>query len=120
MSIMTPSGVEVLLAPPTLAQTTSALIDVASAGDNTLVAATAGQTIRIHKLFFVCDAAVNIYFRNGTAGAALTGTMKFGAGGSMVLDFDTDPWFVTSAGNAFVVNLSGAYGIRGKLHYTKS
>lgn len=104
----------------TTARTTRAKIDAAASGDNTLIAGLGGQTIRVFKMFFVCDSAVDLYFRDGTAGTALTGTMKMGPGGAFTLDLDDDPWFVTSASNAFVVNLSAAVGIRGRIYYTQS
>jgi hypothetical protein len=104
---------------PTTARTTQASISAATSGDNTLVAGTAAQTIRVHRIFLVCNAAVNIAFKDGAA-TALTGTMNMLANGSFTLDMATDPWFVTTAGNAFVLNLSAAVQVSGRVYYTKS
>lgn len=103
----------------TTARLTSASIDVASSGDNTLITGVTGQTIRVWRLFVVVDAAVNLIFKDG-ASTNLTGTMVMTASGAITLDFDSEPWFVTSAGNAFILNLSGAVGARGRVYYTQS
>jgi hypothetical protein len=103
---------------PTTANLTSAVISASSSGDNTLVSGTASQTIRVFKLFLVCNAAVNIIFKDG-ASTNLTGTMNMTANGGMTLDFDGEPWFVTSSGSAFVLNLSGAQQVSGTIYYIK-
>lgn len=104
---------------PTAALSTRVAINAASSGDNTLIAAVVGQTIRVHKLFFVASGAVNIKFKDG-ASSDLTPATPFYAGGGVVLDFDGDPWFVTTAGNAFVLNLSAAVQISGRIYYSQS
>lgn len=117
---VTPSGTQtVVFQRPTASDLTEAIVDAASSGDNTIVAGTGGQTIRVFKLFFVTDAAVNATIEDG-AGGNLTGTMVLRAGAAVVLDFDGEPWFTTASGGAFVINLSSAVGIRGRVYYTKS
>jgi len=87
----------------------------------TLVPAVAGQTIRVFKLFLVFGAAVNATFWNGTGPTTvLSGSLPFTANGSIVLDVDTLPWFVTSSGNAFVLNLSTSVSVAGTVYYTQS
>lgn len=105
---------------PVTGDLSAASISAASSGDNTLLAGTGGQTIRVFRLFLVAAAAVNIKFRDGTAGTDLTGAMSLGPGGSVTLDFDGEPWFKTSVANAFVLNLSGAVQVSGRFYYTKS
>lgn len=104
---------------PTVAATTSAAINFAASGDNTVVAGTASQTVRVHKLFLIATSAVNLKFKDG-ASTDLTPALPLQAGAGIVLDFDREPWFVTTAANAFVVNLSGAAQVSGRIYYTKS
>jgi hypothetical protein len=106
-------------AAPTSGQLSSAAINAAGVGDNTLVAAVALQTVRVFRLFLVAAAAVVIKFKDG-AGTDLTGPISLGAGGGIVLDFDGEPWFKTSAGNAFILNLSGAVQVSGRIYYQQS
>lgn len=103
---------------PTAPRLTAAAINAAASGDNTLVAGTAAQTIRAFKLWLVAAAAVSIKFKDG-AGTDLHPAIALSAGGSMLLDFDGEPWFVTSAGNGLVLNLSTAAQVSGRIHYTK-
>lgn len=98
----------------------SAKIDHAAAGENAVIAGVAAQTSRIHRMFFKCDSAVNIFFKDAAGGTALTGTMIFAAGDSFVLDFDGEPWFETAVAGAFIINLSVAVGIRGRIYYKQS
>lgn len=104
---------------PTTAQLASVSVSVAASGDNTLVAGAGGQTVRVFKLMLVVGAAVNIRFKDG-AGTNLTGIMTMTASGAVVLDFDSEPWFVTALGNGFVLNLSAAVQVSGRVYYTQS
>ncbi len=98
----------------------SAKIDHAASGENAVIAGVASQTIRIHKMFFKCDGAVSVFFKDAAGGNALTGTMIVAAGESCVLDLDGEPWFETAAAGAFIINLSAAVGIRGRIYYKQS
>lgn len=104
---------------PTAAALTGASISASSSGDNTLVSGTASQTVRVHRLLLVAAADCTITFKDG-ASTSLTGAITLKAGGAIVLDLSADPWFVTSSGNGFVANLSGAVQISGRIYYTKS
>jgi hypothetical protein len=110
------------LGAQTTDQMTEASINISASGDNLVVAAVGGQTVRVHRLFLVCNAAVNIQFYDGTSGGgtALTGVMNFLANGGLVLDFSGEPWFKTSTGNGFNINLSGAQQVSGRIYYTQS
>ena len=96
---------------------THAVINGSSSGNNTLVGAVAGQKVYVHRFFFVPDAPVDIYFRDGAAGSALTGAMR--NIGTMVMEYSEHPYFVTTAGNALVLNLSAAIGVRGAIYYVQ-
>ena len=54
------------------------------------------------------------------ATAAQTGAMTATAGGSFVLDLSSEPWFVTGAAEAFVLNLSSAVQVSGRVYSTAS
>lgn len=101
---------------PTTAALSSASISASSSGDNTIVAAVGGQTVRVHKIFLVAASVVTVTVKDG-AGTSLTGAMTLGA---MTLDLDSEPWFVTSVGNALILNLGSAVQVSGRVHYTQS
>ena len=112
-------GASIAFQTPTTASLTGASINASSSGDNTIVSGTASQTVRVHRLFLVVAAACTLKFKDG-AGTDLTGAMTLNAGGAIMLDLSTDPWFVTSSGNGFVINLSAAVQCSGRVYYTKS
>lgn len=93
------------------------IINHSAAGDNIIVPAVGTRTIRVFRMFFVCDNDVLITIKNGPI--ALTGAMSMLAHGSFVLDCDYLHWFDTTIGNDFIINLSGAVGIRGRAYYTQ-
>ena len=105
--------------PQTFSLLSEAIINAAANGDNLVVAATGGQTIRVYKMFLFIAAATTITVKDGAGGAALTGAMAFPANYSWTLDFDGAPWFTTSAGNAFNINTNGANQMSGRLFYKK-
>lgn len=96
---------------------TSASINASSSGNNTLVAAVAGQTVRVYALFLVVAGTVGIKFNGGSD---LTGVMTFGAGGGMVLDRMGVPWFTSTVANGFILNLSAAVQVSGRIYYAQS
>lgn len=98
---------------------TSAVINASSSGDNTIVAAVASQTTRVHRLYFVAAGTVAVTIKNG-AGTALTGAMPLVANQGIIMDLSSEPWFVTSANTAFIINLSAAVAITGAVEYVTS
>lgn len=99
---------------------TSAVVNASTSGNNTLIAGTVGQTIRVFAIDLMMAGAVNIKFRDG-ASTDLSAAQPFYAGGGKVLDpFPSgDPLFVCTAGNDFVLNLSAAVAVTGTIWYTK-
>jgi hypothetical protein len=97
---------------------TSASVSISSSGNNTVISEVASTTIRVFRIFLVAAAAVNITIYNGAT--ALTGALPMTANGSIVLDFDTVPWFVTTGTNNFIINLSSAVAVTGTVYYTQS
>ena len=111
----------ILITPslPTVAGTSRVAINISASGDNTIVAAVTAQTIRVHKLFLAASGAVSIKFKDG-ASTDFMPAFPLQAYGGMVLDSDQDPWFVTTAGNALIINLSAAVQVSGILYYSQS
>ncbi|MFN4259777.1 MAG: hypothetical protein ACK4RK_10800 [Gemmataceae bacterium] len=98
---------------------TAGAVNVSSSGNHTLVSGTFGQTVRVYRLMLVVAEAVTVQFRDGSS-SNLTGPLPLQAGGAIILDFDGEPWFTTSSGNGFVLNLSAAVQVSGRIWYLKS
>lgn len=103
---------------PTTSGLSEAKIDFVATGDNTIVAAVAAQTTRLHRIFFVVSADTNVTIKDGAT--ALTGVITMKAGGSFVLDMDGDPWFTGSTNTNFIINQSGTAQISGRMYYKQS
>ena len=88
-------------------------VSIASSGNNTVIAAVAGTTIRIVKI------ALGV-----ASGSSVTAVLQSGSStslgtyylGSMVLDMENNP-LTLAAGQAFVINLSGATQTYGQVWY---
>jgi hypothetical protein len=103
---------------PTAPATISAPVNISTSGNNTIISGVAGQTIRVWKLFLECaTASTSVQVTPYNAATAFCGPILLG---SWVLDMDTEPWFVTSAGNAFILNLGSATQVSGVVYFTQS
>lgn len=113
------------LATDTIQDGTTALtpkfasIDVATSGDNTIVAAVASKKIRVLEYAIVCAAATTVIWKSATAGA-ITGDMSFAANGGIATPFSPLGKFETTAGEALVLNLSAANAVSGHLVYVEA
>jgi hypothetical protein len=94
-----------------------AVINVASSGDNTVVAAVAGKKIRVLSLYYMAAGTVTVRFESGASGTALTGVVEHTAQTGAVLPFNEDGWFETAAGVLLNIELSGNISIDGSLSY---
>ena len=83
-----------------------------------VITAVAGTIFRVYKIWLVTGGSTNLTFEDGTT--ALSGPVPILANGSIVLDMDGWPWFVTSAGNAFNILNSGTAQISGTVYYTQT
>lgn len=93
-----------------------AKIDQAATG--TLVAAqAAGVKIRVVGLFLVNTAAQTLTFKSGAAGTALTGAMALPATGVLVLPFNPQGWFETTAAALLELSQSGATQVSGAIQW---
>ncbi|HKS27836.1 MAG TPA: hypothetical protein VJS44_08455 [Pyrinomonadaceae bacterium] len=96
-----------------------AVIDCANSGDNTLVAAVTGKSIRVLNIVLIASAAVTVRFESGAGGAALTGQMQLAANGGFAPGFDPFGHFQTAAGELLNLELSGAVSVDGWLTYVE-
>jgi hypothetical protein len=97
----------------------SSVVSVSSSGNNVLIAGVTNQTIRVYRLMLVLASSNTLTFQDGSS-TALTGALALNAGATIVLDFEGEPWFITSTGNGFVLNLSSANAVSGNIYYTQS
>lgn len=98
---------------------TSALVNIAAIGDAVVVAATASQTIRVHRLRLNVAGANIITVKSSAAGATLE-VLNFPAAGFLTYDFATRPWYKTIAGGAFVLSPSTTAQVNGVVEYVKT
>ena len=96
----------------------SASINISAAGDNIIIAGVTGQVIRVFRIFGVQGTTVGTTMtpKDGSGGTPFTGLLYIG---SFALDLDAEPWFTTSPGNAFVLNLGGSEQVSGAVYYTQ-
>lgn len=100
-------------------QIKTAPITASSSGDNTIVAASTGNPIKVWKVAFTAAGAVNVIFKDG-ASTSLSGAIRLTADGSSLV-FDGPegfPVLSTTVGNAFIINLSGAVAITGMVWFS--
>ncbi|HEX8266970.1 MAG TPA: hypothetical protein VF596_16330 [Pyrinomonadaceae bacterium] len=93
-------------------------IDVASSGDNTLVAAVSGRRIKVLDYTFVCSGTVNAKFRSNSTD--LTGAMAFVANSGIASakgSISQGAILATQSGEALKLNLSSAVQVSGHLTY---
>lgn len=100
----------------------SAKIAASSSGDNTIIAGVAGYRIAVVGYVLVASGTVNAKFKDG-ASTDLTGPMNLVANAGVsaplagINEAAQMSWFQTSAGNALVLNLSGATEVDGHCVY---
>jgi hypothetical protein len=96
----------------------SLVIDHATSGDNTLVAAAGpGKKIRVLQYTLVASAAVTVRFESGASGTALTGQMSFAANGGVANAYCPFGLFETAANALLNLELGGANSVDGHLVY---
>jgi hypothetical protein len=96
-----------------------AIIDAASSGDNTLLAAVASRKIRVLSAFLVSSGSVNVRFESGAAGTALTGQMNLVANTGFVLPYTPHGWFETAVNTLLNLELSAAVSVDGSFTYVE-
>lgn len=94
-----------------------AVIDNASSGDNTLVAAKDGFRIRVLAYVMVAAGTVTTRFESGAGGAALTGQMSWVANTGAAGAYSPIGHFETEPSQLLNLELSGAVSVDGYLVY---
>ena len=94
-----------------------AVINAATSGDaNTIVAAVAGKQIRVLSYTLIADAAVTATWKSGTT--AISGAMSLPANGGAAPTCQSGV-LQTATGEALMMTLGGAVGVRGHLTYVE-
>lgn len=96
-----------------------AIIDAATSGDNTLVAAVTSKKIRVLSLMLVAAGTVNVRFESGAGGTALSGQMQLTAQTGFALNYSPVGWFETGSNTLLNLELSGAVSCDGLLVYVE-
>lgn len=119
-----PAGTSALgtvgVTPVTPAALTKATVNITTATTTAIVAGTAAQTVRVYKIILNIAATQTLNIIS-SGGASLVGAaMSFAANGGLILDFDGEPWFVTTTaeGLSFVTTTTGV--VTGVVYYVKS
>lgn len=97
---------------------TNLVVSCATSGDNTLLAASTGNKIRVHSYVLVADTSVTVAFESGASGTALTGDMKLAAGVPLVAPFQREGYFDCTVAELLNLELGGAVQVSGHLTYS--
>lgn len=108
------------LGTPTTANLSSGQVNANSSGANVILAGTAAQTIRLFKFFIQNTGAgsITVRWRSGTNDFHPDITLA--SGGSWIMDFDSEPWFITNAAEDLILYTSGTGPVVGRFYYKKS
>ena len=96
-----------------------AKIDVASSGDNTLVAAVSGKQLLLLSCVLISAGAVNARFEDGAGGTALSGQMNLTTNCGFTAPFNEGGWCITSSNTLLNLELSAAISVDGFLSYVE-
>ena len=92
-----------------------AALSFSASGDNTVVAAQTGKTIRVHAIALTAASPVTVAIKDG----ASTTLGSFQNVTSLSIDqFDGAPRYVLTSGNALIINLGAAVSCTGTIWYT--
>jgi hypothetical protein len=92
----------------------------ASSGDNTLIAAVGGKCLKVFSYNLQFNGTVNSKFTDGASGTQLS-CLWNGTSGMNIMPAAMQPpnyLFKTSAGNALILNLSGAVTVQYEISYS--
>ena len=94
-----------------------AVIDKATSGDNTLIAAVSGKRILVTSLFLVSSGSVTVRFESSASGTALTGQMSLIGSTGFALPYNPYGWFCTLKDELLNLELSDNTSVDGSLSY---
>lgn len=89
-------------------------------GDNILVPASPGLSVRVYRLIASAENPVYPYFTTDPGGAQIMGPSYLGAGGGLTLQASGVPWFATDPGDALVMVADQAVNFGGILGYVQA
>jgi hypothetical protein len=104
--------------PLSTSDLTAARISFGATGDQTIVTATAAQATKVYRIRLTVAGATNISIKDGAA--TTLEIIQFPAAGMLILDFNTRPYWTTTANTAFILNSSAAVQVEGRVEYLKS
>lgn len=96
-----------------------AAVSIASMGANTVVAAVANRKILLLGVGLMAGGTVDLTFKDGASGSALSGAWPLIANTGFVLPFNPSGWTVTSADTLLNFSLSGAVQVSGVCLYAE-
>ena len=96
-----------------------AIVDEATSGNNTLVAAVSGKKILLLSCMMIAAGSVNIRFEDGAGGTALSGQMNVTTNSGFTAPFNPGGWCVTSVNTLLNLELSAAISVDGFLSYVE-
>lgn len=99
---------------------TEVAINVSTIGDNSIVAATAAQIIRVWAFWLKVNGAAGVDMKWRTAANDLHPALPFLHREGWVMGFQTRPWFTCTVSEALNLNLSAGIQVSGRLYYTKA
>lgn len=94
----------------------TAKIDIASASDNEIIAATASQKIHVVSITFIMASENTVTLKNGAT--AISGAMVFSGPRGMTMNFYPFP-LAMSVNSAFNITLSASSQVSGLVQYYK-
>lgn len=96
-----------------------AVIDHATSGNNTLVAAVAGKIIRVYQVVLISAGTVTVRFESAADGTALTGQLSLAVNVGFSSGFCPVGHFETLSGQLLNLELSGNVSVDGWLVYAE-
>jgi len=96
-------------------QSFSAKIAITAAGNNTVVAAVAGMSIRVISLYFISSNTNTVTIKSGTTD--LSGAMDYTSQEKMKLDRNDYGWVQTKSGEALIFTTTKSVNLSGFLTY---
>lgn len=93
--------------------------NAAASGDTTVVAAVAVRTVRVYGLRLSAAAATVVQVKDG-AGTVLEQFNFAASGGNVDLALRGSPYYLTTQGNALIINSSNAVQVDGQLEYSNT
>jgi len=99
----------------------TAVINITSSGDTTVVAANGDKQVIVWQFFMVNNHATNdtnVTLKDGASTSQSGAYLLKANGGSQTAICTGVPWAVTSKGNAFIINSSAAASLQGELYWS--